>query len=417
MKSDELLDAPHVDIPTIPAPVDCMPSLVAAGRVAPVVTVDYYGGTAWAVCDMDLARAALTDRRLSKDVELTPDWMRIPGVMLGAQPRAEVARTMVMSEGPEHARIRRLHAEIFTPRNTATWAAQLARLAEELLDELAAESGGEVNLVERYTYPLPLVFICAMLGLQPEMYAVMRRATDDIIYSPEATVRAGGVGALAGAVAGWASDPSPLNEGLITGLLEAVDGEAAITVNEVVTWTVGLVMAGYESTASLIAAAILEALRKPADQRPRTEAEIDAWIEETLRVHPPFPHATWRFATEDLNLGGYLIPAGAPVQINVAAANRCTGGEPADDFDVYPARSHISFGLGHHYCLGAPLARLEATLALSAFLPRFPNAQLSETTAVGWESEWMTRRIKVLPVVLAGAGSPHTDHGRYDRHG
>ncbi|WP_250280280.1 cytochrome P450, partial [Frankia sp. Cppng1_Ct_nod] len=306
MKSEELLEAPHVDVPTIPAPVDCMSRLVAAGRVAPVVKVDYYGGTAWAVCDMDLVRAALTDRRLSKDIELTPDWMRIPGVMLGAQPRAEVARTMVMSEGPEHARIRRLHAEIFTPRNTATWAAQLARLAEELLDELAAESsgGGEVNLVERYTYPLPLVFICELLGLQPEMHAVMRRITDDIIYSPDQTIRAGSVGALAGAVAGWASDPSTLKDGLITGLLEAVDGEAAITVNEVVTWTVGLVMAGYESTASLIAAAILEALRKPADQRPRTEAEIDAWIEETLRVHPPFPHATWRFATEDLDLGG-----------------------------------------------------------------------------------------------------------------
>jgi cytochrome P450 len=417
VNTEELLDAPHVDVPTIPAPVDCMPSLLAAGRVAPVVKVDYYGGTVWAVCDMALARMALTDQRLSKDIELTPDWMRVPGVMLGSQPRAEVARTMVMSEGPEHARIRRLHAGIFTPRNTAKWAARLAQLAQELLDELAAEAaggGGEVNLVERYTYPLPLAFICEMLGLRPEMHAVMRRATDDVIYSPDQAVRARGVGVLAGAVAGWASDPSPLNEGLITGLLAAADGDAAITVNEVVTWTVGLVMAGYESTASLIAAAILEALRRSAAQRPRSEAEIDAWIEETLRVHPPFPHVTWRFATEPLDLGGYLIPRGAPVQINVAAANRCPNGQPADDFDPGPLRSHVSFGLGHHYCLGAPMARLEANLALSAFLHRFPNARLSETTEVEWESEWMTRRINVLPVVLADAGSPQLDYGRHD---
>lgn len=400
MNFEALLDPPHVDVPTIPAPVDCMPSLVAAGRTAPVVKVDYYGGTAWAVCDMNLVREALVDRRLSKEIELTPEWMRVPGVMLGAQPRAEVARTMVMSEGPEHARIRRLHQQIFTPRNTAKWGERLIGLAEQLLDKLAAEAGTEVDLVEGYTYPLPLGFICEMLGLRPDMHAVMRKATDDIIYSPEQSVRVGGVGALAGAVAGWASDPTQLNDGLITGLLNSVDGDEAITVNEVVTWTVGLVMAGYESTASLIAATILEALRVPVDQWPRTDAEIEEWIEETLRIHPPFPHATWRFATEDINLGGYLIPKGAPVQINVAAANRCPHNESTEVFDPSASRNHISFGLGHHYCLGAPLARLEAKFALTAFLPRFPNARLSETTDVQWQSEWMTRRISVLPVVL-----------------
>ncbi|GAA0938505.1 cytochrome P450 [Nonomuraea longicatena] len=399
MRSEELLDAPHVDVPTIPAPVDVLPSLVAAGRVAPVVKVDYYGGTAWAVTDMELARAAFTDRRLSKDIELTPEWMRrVTGVMIGSQPRADVARTMVMSEGPEHARIRRLHARVFTPRNTERWGARLAALAEELLDGLS----GELNLMERYAYPLPLAFIGEMLGLRPEMYAVMRRATDAIIYSPKQEERAGGVGALAGAVAGWAADPGPLAEGLITGLLDAVDGEEAITPDEVVTWTVGLVMAGYESTASLISAGILEALGRDAGARPRTPEQIDGWIEETLRVHPPFPHATWRFATEDVNLGGYLIPAGAPVQINVAAANRCPHHERTGEFDPEAGRGHISFGLGHHYCLGAPLARLEARIALTAFFRRFPHARLSERTEVGWESEWMTRRISVLPVVLAG---------------
>nr|AHE14854.1 StaN-like cytochrome P450 [uncultured bacterium] len=403
MNTGTPLEAPHVDVPTIPAPSDCMPALVAAGRAAPVVRVDYYGGTAWVVCDMDLVRAALTDRRLSKDIELTPEWMRVPGVMLGAQPRADVARTMVMSEGPEHARIRRLHAAVFTPRNTAKWGGRLALLAQELLDDLAA-TGGEVNLVERYTYPLPLGFICEMLGLRPDMHAVMREATDDIIYSPDQSIRVAGVGALAKAVAGWAADPRDLDDGLITGLLSAVGGDEAITVNEVVTWTVGLVMAGYESTASLIAAAILEALRVPADRRPRSAGEIDAWIEETLRVHPPFPHATWRFATEDVELGGYLIPRGAPVQINVAAANRCPHtGDPAV-FDPGAGRAHISFGLGHHYCLGAPLARLEAATALTAFLRRFPDARLSATTEVQWQSEWMTRRINVLPVVLTDPG-------------
>jgi cytochrome P450 StaN len=415
MNADESLDAPWVDVPITPAPVDCLPEVLAAGRVAPVVKVDYYGGTVWDVCDVDLARVALAERRLSKDIELAPDWMRIPGAMLGGQPSADVARAMIMSDGAEHARIRQAHAWIFTPRNTEKWAAGLTRLAEELLDELAAGTAAEVNLVEHYTYPLPLGFFCEMLGLPPEMHAELKRVTDDITYSPDQAARAGGAGALAGAVAGWVSDPSSLHEGVITSLLEEVQKDA-ITVNEAVTWTVSLVMAGYEPSASLIAATMFEALRKPADQRPRSEAEIDAWIEETLRLNPSAMHATWRFATEDLDLGGFLIPKGAPVQVNIAAANRCPHGEIADDFDPSASLGHISFGLGHHFCLGAPLARLEARIALGAFLSRFPGAHLSDTTAVGWQSEWMTRRINVLPVVL-NAGSPQTDHGRYDQRG
>ncbi len=406
MNVDDSLDAPQVDMPITPVPVDCMPSVLAAGRVAPVVKVNYYGGTVWDVCDINLARTVLTDPRLSKDVELTPDWMRIPGAMLTAQPSAQAARPMVMSDGPQHTRIRQAHARIFTPRNTEKWASCLTQLAEELLDELAAEQAAEVNLVDRYTYPVPLAFFGEMLGLPPELHAVLHRAHDDITYSPDQAVRERGVGALAGAVAGWVSDPSPLSEGVIIGLLEDVQNDV-ITMDEAVTWTVSLVMAGYEPTASLIATAILEALGKPAGQRPNSEAEIEAWIEETLRIHPPAMHTTWRFATEDLDLGGYLIPKGAPVLVNVAAVNRCPHGEIADDFDPGASLDHVSFGLGHHYCLGAPLARIEAKIALTAFLSRFPTATLSDTTEVGWQSEWMTHRISVLPVVLTDISLPN----------
>ncbi|WP_205315284.1 cytochrome P450 [Nonomuraea lactucae] len=404
MISDELREAPHVDMPTVPAPVDCMPMVLAAGRVAPIVKVDYYGGTNWVVCDTELARAALTDRRLSKDMALAPEWMRIPGVMLGAQPRAEVARAMVMSEGADHVRIRRLHGPFFTPRKVAEWGERLVRLADGLLDELAAESG-EVNLVERFTFPLPLRFFSELLGVPPQLQPVLRKVTDEIIFSQDQAVRATGVGALAGAVAEWANDPSQLRNGLITGLLDAVDTDDAVTMNEVVTWTTGLVMAGYESTASLIASASLEALRRPPAQRPRTEADVDDWIEETLRMQPPLPHATWRFATEDINLGGYLIPQSAPVQVNLASANRCPHDGDRDDFDPDTGGDHISFGLGHHYCLGAPLARLEARIALTALLSRFPDARLSETSEVRWESDWIIRRITALPVVLTGTDS------------
>lgn len=143
--------------------------------------------------------------------------------------------------------------------------------------------------------------------------------------------------------------------GFITDLL-AAEAEDSVSLNEVVTWTTGLIMAGYESTASLIASAIFEALRRPPGERPGTEAEIGDWVEETLRVQPPLPHATWRFATEDIELGGYLIPKGAPVQVNLATANRCPHRTAGDGFRPGTGGDNVSFGLGRHLCLGAPLA-------------------------------------------------------------
>ncbi|MGW6445905.1 cytochrome P450 [Lentzea sp. NPDC055074] len=388
--------APRAEMPTTPASVDSLPAVLAAGQVAPVVTVDYFGGTNWVVCDPDLARAALLDGRLSKDMALAPEWMRVPGAMLGAQPRAEVAKAMVMSEGAEHTRIRRLHAKFFTPRKLGEWGERITKLAGGLLDDLAADQG-EVDLVDRFTFPLPLGFFSELIGVPPHLRPALREVTDNIIYSQDQDTRAAGVGGLAGTVARWAAEGTVLDQGFVTGLL----AEDSVSLNEVVTWTTGLIMAGYESTASLIASSIHEALRRPPAQRPRTDAEIADWVEETLRVQPPLPHATWRFATEDVELGGYLIPKSAPVQVNLAAANRCPHRTAGDEFVPGTGGDNVSFGLGRHLCLGAPLARLEARIALGAFLTRFPHARLSETSEVRWESDWIIRRISALPVVLS----------------
>ncbi|GLF94856.1 cytochrome P450 [Streptomyces yaizuensis] len=413
-------------MPTDPGPFDCMPELLAAARVAPVVRIPYLGRHAWVVCDRELVRIALAHPRLAKDVTLVPDWMRKPGLMLGSQPDPEYARTMIMSDGEHHARIRRLHASVLSPRNTEKWGAEVGAKVDGFLDELeqaaavtdphepkagsGAGSGSgsgsgesaEVNVVTEYTHRIPLAFISEMLGLPPEAQQRLRGITDVILYSSDYAARGNAVRALYGAVEGWVRDPGPLHDGVITGLLAASDGPgAAVTEGEVVVWALAMVITGYETTGSLISAALYEALRRPADERPRSEEEIRAWVEETLRVHPPFPHPTWRFATADIDLGGYLIPEGAPVQVNIAAANRRPG-EGADSFAAErQGQGHLSFGLGAHYCIGASLARLEAQIALGGFLRRFPRARLSTRTAVAWESEWMIRRMSVLPAVLA----------------
>lgn len=399
-----LAQAPLASMPVDPGPFDCMPDLLAAARVAPVVRIPYLGRHAWVVCDPELVRIALTHPRMEKDVSLVPDFMRKPGLMVGSQPDPEYARAMIMSDGEHHARIRRLHAPVLSPRNTERWGERVSVKVDGFLDELEqsrSADSAEVDVVTDYTHRIPLAFISEMLGLPLEAERRLRSITDVMLYSSDYPARTEAVGALFGAVQDWVRDPAPLRDGVITGFLSASDGPDAITEGEVIVWTVGMIITGYETTGSAISASLYEALRRPPEDRPRTDEEIKEWIEEALRVHPPFPHPTWRFAMEDLDLGGYLIPKGAPVQVSIAAANRGPG-EEADSFD--PARKgqgHLTFGLGMHYCIGASLVRLEAQIAVRGFLRRFPRARLSSDTAVQWESEWMIRRLSALPATLA----------------
>ncbi|MFK8850834.1 cytochrome P450 [Streptomyces sp. Ac-502] len=336
-------------------------------------------------------------------MSLVPDFMRKPGLMVGSQPDPEYARAMIMSDGEHHARIRRLHAPVLSPRNTERWGERVSVKVDGFLDDLEqsrSADAAEVDVVTDYTHRIPLAFISEMLGLPLEAERRLRSITDVMLYSSDYPARTEAVGALFGAVRDWVRDPAPLRDGVITGFLSASDGPDAITEGEVIVWTVGMIITGYETTGSAISASLYEALRRPPEDRPRTDEEIKEWIEEALRVHPPFPHPTWRFAMEDLDLGGYLIPKGAPVQVSIAAANRGPG-EEADSFD--PARKgqgHLTFGLGMHYCIGASLVRLEAQIAVRGFLRRFPRARLSSDTAVQWESEWMIRRLSALPATL-----------------
>lgn len=400
-----LAQPPETTMPTDPGIFDCMPDLLAAARVAPVVRIPYLGEHAWVVCDPELVRAALTHPKLAKDITLVPDWMRKPGLMVGSQPPPEYARAMIMSDGEDHARIRRLHAPVLSPRNTERWGERVGVKVDGFLDELERSGAGEsaeVDVVTDYTHRIPLAFISEMLGLPPEAERQLRAITDVMLYSSDYPARTEAVGALFGAVQGWVRDPAPLSDGVITGLLASSDGpDAAVTEGEVIVWTVGMIITGYETTGSLISAALYEALRRPVEERPKTEEDIRGWIEETLRVHPPFPHPTWRFATEDIDLGGYLIPRGAAVQVSIAAANR-NPGEEADSFAAdRRGQGHLTFGLGAHYCIGASLVRLEAQIAVRGFLRRFPGARLSTAAGVEWESEWMIRRLSSLPAVLA----------------
>jgi cytochrome P450 len=206
--------------------------------------------------------------------------------------------------------------------------------------------------------------LTAMVGptATPDEYAVAKQASDRV------------VGTLTSLVATKTVDPG---DDLVSALISARDGDERLNQQELLSTIFQLIVAGHDTTASLIENSVVALFRNP-DQLSLLRADptrIAAAVEEFLRYDAPVPHATFRYALEPIEIGGATIPAGAQVIINLASANRDTAhySEP-DTLDIDRADSrHLAFGHGIHFCLGAPLARMEAQLALASLLQRFPK--------------------------------------------
>jgi cytochrome P450 len=387
---------------------DMLLDLVKLPEHGPVVRIPHSGGYAWVVSDPVLVRSVLKDARFSKEGHHAPPWFVDESGLIGS-PQTSVASQIITSEGAEHTRLRKLLMLAFSPARIQTWSTTITSVVDELLDNLEHRAGATahdtpVDVVSGLAYPLPLSIICTLLGLPSDVHPVMRNASEDISYGGNAAVRDRGRERLYNTVAELIDhDPDRLADGLITDLvaLTRTDPPQA-TLTEVKSWVPGLILPGHESTASLLASALYELLM--ARQRGATTTEpIDAVVEEILRLHPPFPLATWRFATRDITLSDIDIPSGAPVLVNLTAVNHNCRTHPRPD-QFIPRRdpiNHVSFGLGAHHCIGATLARLETRTATSAFLRRFPDARLANPDAPAtWQSDLLGRRIVTLPVIL-----------------
>ncbi|QFR97741.1 cytochrome P450 [Streptomyces tsukubensis] len=369
------------------------------------------GIEAWLVTRYGDARQALAEPRLSKNPahHEGPEHARgktgIPG-----ERKAELMTHLLNIDPPDHTRLRRLVSKAFTPRRVAEFAPRVRELTDSLIDGFADK--GEADLIHEFAFPLPIYAICDMLG-------VPREDQDDFRDWAGMMIRhgggpRGGVGRSVKKMRAYLVElihRKRLEPGddLVSGLIRASDDDAEhLTENEAAALAFILLFAGFETTVNLIGNGVYALLRDPAE-RERLQLSLAAGesgllatgIEELLRYDGPVEMATWRFATEAMTLGGQRIGAGDPVLVVLAAADRDPErfDRPATLDLARRDNPHLGFGHGIHYCLGAPLARLEGQTALSALLTRLPDLRLAvEPEELRWRGGLIMRGLRTLPV-------------------
>ncbi|MGA6160035.1 cytochrome P450 family protein [Stenotrophomonas sp. NPDC087984] len=381
------------------------------------------GVDAWLVTRYADARKALADPRLSKNPQRHSAAAHAKGkVGIPGEQRADLMTHLLNIDPPDHTRLRRLVSTAFTPRRVAAFAPRVRTLTDQLID--AFEERGEADLIHEFAFPLPIYAICDLLG-------VPREDQDDFRDWAGAMIRHGGGprGGVARAVKRIRAYLGELihrkrlelverreeedGEDLISGLIRASDHGEHLTENEAAAMAFILLFAGFETTVNLIGNGVYALLRHPEQravmQRALEEGDerlLAAGVEELLRYDGPVEIATWRFATEPLTLAGQRIAEGEPVLVVLAAADRDPErfAEP-DVLDLTRRdNQHLGYGHGIHYCLGAPLARLEAQTAIATLLRRLPGLRLAaDPEELRWRGGLIMRGLRTLPVTWNSA--------------
>nr|WSS65264.1 cytochrome P450 [Streptomyces sp. NBC_01177] len=345
------------------------------------------------------ARQALNDPRLSKDTAAF-----FAGKNTKRDLHPAVAHTMLAADPPRHTRLRKLVTGAFTSGAVAGLRPFITRLTGELLDRWAAE--GPVDLVADLAVPLPVMVICELLGVPEADRQQVQLWSADLFAAGQPERGDTASHAVADYMSGLiASKRLRPGSSLLDRLIATRDGEDRLTEEELVSLAVLLLVAGHETTTHFLGNAALALLERPADlERLRDDPEaVPEALDELLRFDAPVATSTFRFTTEAITLGATEIPAGVPVLVALGAANRDPDRFPAPDrLDLdRDAAGHLSFGHGIHRCVGAPLARLEAEIALRAVLTRFPGIRLAgPADQLEWRRTRLVRGLVALPVLI-----------------
>ncbi|MCF6526123.1 cytochrome P450 [Streptomyces sp. JJ36] len=371
------------------------------------------GVEAWLVTRYGDARQALADQRLSKN----PGHHRERGAHrkgktgIPGERSANLMTHLLNIDPPDHTRLRRLVAKAFTPRRVAEFEPRVQELADRLIDAFADR--GEADLIHEFAFPLPIYAICDLLGVPAEDQDDFRDWAGMMLRHDGGT--RGGVGRAVKRMRGYLAElihrkRGDLGDDLISGLIRASDHGEHLTENEAAAMAFILLFAGFETTVNLIGNGTYALLRDPG-QRARFQDAVTrddapfvaSAVEELLRYDGPVEMATWRFATEPVELGGQRIAEGEPVLVVLAAADRDPERFPRPDvLDLGRGdNQHLGYGHGIHYCLGAPLARLEGRIALGTLFRRLPGLQLATDPAdLRWRGGLIMRGLRALPVTF-----------------
>ncbi len=362
---------------------------------------------AWLITRYDDVLNVLKDERFAKNRHnaMTPEQLKSSPRMPSFFKPFE--RSLLNLDDPDHARLRVLVHKAFTPRRIEQMRDQIQHVTNELLD--AAGPKGGMDLIADFALPLPLTMIGRILGIPAKDNDKFRRWTKTLLSA--------------------STNPNPLvlipstmsfmsymrkqikerqahpQDDLITALAQAKEGSDSMTEDEILAMIFLLLSAGHETTVNLIGSGMLALLEHP-DQltKLRNEPTLSRTaIEELLRFVCPAEMATERYAREDITIAGTTIPRGELVLAVIASANRDVAYfDDPDSLDIAREKNkHLAFGQSIHYCLGAPLARLEGQITIDTLLQRMPNLHLSVAPdQLRWRSGMILRGLEALPVLF-----------------
>jgi cytochrome P450 PksS len=340
--------------------------------------------TAWLVTRYDDAVTVLKDPRfandrrqaLSREQAARQPWM--PSLF------KKLERSMLNADGPDHGRLRGLVHKAFSPRLVGNMVERVQTISSELLDEV--EARGRIDLICDYALPLPTTIIAEMMGVPAPDRHKFHRWSNSLITSSGSRW-----GMLAAFRSVWAFiryirklielRTAHPGDDLVSALVHAREADDRLSEDELMAMIFLLLVAGHETTVNLIGNGVLALLEHPEQlDRLREDPElIKPAVEELLRYDSPVQLASERYAREELTIGGVAIAPGEAVHALLGSANRDERqfDRPDElDFTREPNR-HLAFGQGAHYCLGAPLARLEGQVAINTLLRRFPDLRLA----------------------------------------
>ncbi|MEV0294749.1 cytochrome P450 [Nocardia sp. NPDC050710] len=382
-------------------------------RTGPIHRIRLDGVLCWMVVDQEVAKQAFVEPNISKKIG-SPEGQAVLAKNGGVdQFNGAITDNMLFSDPPQHTRLRRLVTKAFAGRAIRDLGPRITTIADDLLDEMSTRE--TVDLLDSYAFPLPIAVICELLGV-PEDDKDAFRSWTAVVVNDSAPIEertSAGISFftyLNELIAVRTDNPG---DDLLSELIVAKDDDDRLDQQELISMLLLLLAAGHETTVNLIGNAVLELLRDPeAAERLRVNPEaIPAYVEEILRYQGPVHLATARFTTAPITLGGRYIDAGEFIMISLGAVNRDPRrfSEP-ERIDAGRADNrHLAFGHGLHYCLGAALARMEATIALSRLLARIPEMSLNAAESeLIWRKSLLIRGLATLPVRLRPTGSAAT---------